>query len=406
MFSDSKRRFTAIIMFIFVFILCFTLAIIYFSTYSRIIKEDKDMLSNFAYYYEQNGLPESSSAKNDNAGFANDKELTGGFQTSTFYAVVYDKSGNVTESLNDRPMQYPDDELKDRAYDFLLSGKEFALSDTIAFYVTYSEDYTLVTMMDVTAVSAAISSLFRYMIFFGIVAIIILFVASTLLYGWVIKPLEKGYSMQKQFISDAGHELKTPISTINANAEILKRDMGENNWLDNIIFENNRMSVIVHQLLDLTRLESLRPVMQKTDLSRLVLACVLPFEAAAFEKNINLNYTVKKDIFFNADASYMEKLVSVLVDNAISHSPAGSAIEIELEEKQGKIYFSTSNASEEIDSDELINIFERFYRSDKSRSFASHYGLGLSIAKSIAVSHGGDISASYQNGRITFTVTL
>ena len=339
MFSDSKRRFTAIIMFIFVFILCFTLAIIYFSTYSRIIKEDKDMLSNFAYYYEQNGLPESSSAKNDNAGFANDKELTGGFQTSTFYAVVYDKSGNVTESLNDRPMQYPDDELKDRAYDFLLSGKEFALSDTLAFYVTYSEDYTLVTMMDVTAVSAAISSLFRYMIFFGIVAIIILFVASTLLYGWVIKPLEKGYSMQKQFISDAGHELKTPISTINANAEILKRDMGENNWLDNIIFENNRMSVIVHQLLDLTRLESLRPVMQKTDLSRLVLACVLPFEAAAFEKNINLNYTVKKDIFFNADASYMEKLVSVLVDNAISHSPAGSAIEIELEEKQGKIYF-------------------------------------------------------------------
>nr|MCR5785410.1 HAMP domain-containing histidine kinase [Eubacterium sp.] len=161
-----------------------------------------------------------------------------------------------------------------------------------------------------------------------------------------------------------------------------------------------------HQLLDLAKLEQTRPIMTEVDLSRLCMACTLPFEAAAFESEILFSYDIKDGIVVKGEASSLEKLISILIDNAISHSEKGTEVILKLEEHLGKAQFTISNSSDEISDEDLSNMFERFYKSDKSRSFTSHYGLGLSIAKSITNLHGGEISVSYSSGRIIFTVIL
>nr|MCR5784540.1 hypothetical protein [Eubacterium sp.] len=301
MFSNSRNRFAAIIVINFIIILGATLFIIYFTTYSKMIEEDKQMLSTFASFYDLNGLPDNNST-NGLPSDLEDEKLPEGidtsvssqsrFQTSTFYAVVFDTDLNVIESMNDNPVQYTDDDLISMANTYLSGNKSFGLAQNLAYMITKGDDYILVTMMDTTAVSSAIASLFKYMIIFGAIAIVVLLLTSTLLASWVMQPLKKGYEKQKRFVSDAGHELKTPISTIKANTELLQREIGENKWLKNIIYENGRMNEIVHQLLDLAKLEQTRPIMTEVDLSRLCMACTLPFEAAAFESEILFSYDI------------------------------------------------------------------------------------------------------------------
>lgn len=163
---------------------------------------------------------------------------------------------------------------------------------------------------------------------------------SVVLSGWVVKPMEKGYEKQKEFISDAGHELKTPISTIAANLELLKRETGENRWLDNIAYENERMSAI------------------------------LPFEAKAFEKGILLEYEIQEKLIAKGEKHQLEKLVSILVDNAISHGIAedgANIVKIAANGEKGEVHFIVSNRGKPISREERERLFDRFYREDKAR---------------------------------------
>ncbi|MCD7765289.1 MAG: hypothetical protein LUH53_02050 [Lachnospiraceae bacterium] len=174
---------------------------------------------------------------------------------STFYSVVFDADGSVLTVNNDDPSQLSDEALTDLARDFLDSGKSYGISHNMIYLVS-GEDYTLVSMMDNTLVGESIVTLLRYTVIFGAAAILVVLVLAILLSGWIIRPLEENYERQNQFISDAGHELKTPVSTISTNAELLRREIGENRWLENIRYENDRMTEIVRGLLDLLRAEN------------------------------------------------------------------------------------------------------------------------------------------------------
>jgi signal transduction histidine kinase len=268
--------------------------------------------------------------------------------------------------------------------------------------------YTLVAFMDNTIFEESISTLFEYTLVFGSVAIVIIFFISIYIARRIVKPLEESYKKQKQFISDAGHELKTPVSVVSTNAEMLSREIGENQWLSNIQYENNRMSVLIRQLMELVRTENVTPAMEWVNLSRIVIGEILPFESIAFEKGIELFYDgVASDVFVNGNGAQLGQIVTILLDNAIEYSCARGKICVSLVPKHNKVYLSVTNQGEEIPPEQQKHLFERFYRADFARNTEdNHYGLGLAIAKAIVIAHHGEISVSCKDGLVTFSVGL
>ncbi len=392
MTSKSRLRLIIIIMVFLIAIMFSTLAIIFGTTKAQTTRKSKEMLQTFADSYDTKGFPSAS---------------TSGFFVSTFYAVSFDANGNVDDILNDGPSGFSDEELAEYAKNLLNSGKDYGEGETVTYLITRGDDYILVTMMDTVLMDLTISYLIKNMIVFGLVSIVILTILAIILSGWVMKPVETAYEKQKQFMSDAGHELKTPISTISANVEILRREMDSNPWLQNINYENERMSTIVHQLLDLARLETVKQAMSEVNISELALANVMPFEAAAFERGIEFNYTIEENIVKTCDGPNMEKLISILTDNAISHCSVGGKVHISLSKDNEKISLTASNTGEEIPVSDREMIFERFYKSDQSRTADNdHYGLGLSIAKAIVTEHSGKICVDCNDGNVIFKVKL
>ena len=180
--------------------------------------------------------------------------------------------------------------------------------------------YNLVAFLDNTVMLENAGTLLNYTLIFGGVALVALFLLAMFLANWIVAPLEESYKRQKQFVADAGHELKTPVAVINANLELLAGETGENQWLSNIRYENERMSALISQLLDLARAENAKPPMGVVDFSRLVYGEALPFETYAYESGLKLEYDVSDDILVYGNSVQLKQLVCVLIDNAILFS--------------------------------------------------------------------------------------
>ena len=241
----------------------------------------------------------------------------------------------------------------------------------------------------------------------GVAALTVLLLISVFISNIIVKPLEENDLMQKQFVSDAGHELKTPISVISANSELLARQIGPNEWLDNIKYENERMGSLVIDLLDLSRAENPQSAMEPTDLSHLVLGELLAFESIAFENGMKIQSDIENCITVNSNRVQMSQLVHILLDNALRHSSGGSEIEVELKKHNRHAVLDVTNSGKAIPPDKMEHLFERFYRLDESRcGDGNHYGLGLAIAKAIVNRHGGTITVDCKDEKITFTVNL
>lgn len=212
---------------------------------------------------------------------------------------------------------------------------------------------------------------------------------------------------QKQFVSDAGHELKTPVAVVNANLELLSREIGENQWLSNIQYENERMSALIIQLLELSKAENFTPQMELLDLSRLVCGETLPFETVAYENGLLLNSSIAEGIRAEGNSIQLKQLVSILLDNAVRHSSSGEEVQILLKKEKSHAVLSVVNSGEEIPPEQQKHLFERFYRTDTARTGEDgHYGLGLAIARAIAESNKGSIAVRCHDGKVEFIVKL
>jgi len=261
--------------------------------------------------------------------------------------------------------------------------------------------------MDNTIMQQSMTTLFRYTIVFESIMIIALFFVAVCLANKIVKPLEESYQRQKQFVSDAGHELKTPISIVSANAELLAREIGDNVWLANIQYENKKMGNLVTQLLELARTENVAVQTEVLDFSRLVGGEALPFESVAFEQELILNCNITDKIFVEGNSSQLKQIVSILLDNAICHSQKGKEISLELKKEHGFARLAVINDGMEILPEQKVELFERFYRNDTVRNTEDgHYGLGLAIAKAIVNTHKGKINVFCYDGRIEFAVHI
>jgi len=236
---------------------------------------------------------------------------------------------------------------------------------------------------------------------------IISFIVSNILTKWITKPVVESFEREKKFIADASHELKTPIAIVMASADAYSED-NDKKWLDNIKYETDRMSKLVKELLDLSQLENNIKEFkkEKLNLSKLVESSLLPYESLFFEHKLKFNYDIKENIYLEVNEEKIKELISILIDNAIKYSSDKGKVNVTLYQDKN-IYLKVSNKGEEIKEEDREKIFDRFYKSDKSRNRKSdNYGLGLSIAKKIVEMHDGEISVDCNKGITTFTVKL
>ena len=226
---------------------------------------------------------------------------------------------------------------------------------------------------------------------------------------YIIKPVEEAFTKQKQFISDASHELKTPIAVISANAELLSGEIGENKWLSYIQSESERMNKLVTSLLTLTRIEmqSEKPQLTRFDICNAVMQVTMPFESVAFESGISLECELTEQIFINGNEQQLKQVVAILTDNAIKHCFYGGRVLVNVWLYKNKCHITVSNTGEPIPEELKEKIFERFFRSDESRHREENrYGLGLAIAKQIVDNHNGTISVNCEAGYTTFEILI
>lgn len=388
-----------------------TLGVIYASSYFEMTKQNKQMLMTHAQMYS---LPQESSnfspERPSPDGFHSFKPdfdpQSPKFRLSTFYSVAIDYDGKVLETKNEPPVLHSDQDLESIASSVIKDGKNYGAKNNLTFYTLDKGGYNLVAFMDNTVINEGAVTLLRFTLIFGALALVLFFFLSVLLARKIVDPLEKSYQKQKQFISDAGHELKTPVSVVSANAELLAREIGDNKWLSNIQYENERMTKLVTELLDLARNENAPIASQRLNLSRLVAGEVLPFESVAFEKNLTLISDIEENVFVVGDMDRLGQIVSILLDNAIEHTKDGE-IKIVLTKEHGFAKLSVTNKGEEIPNSHRERIFERFYRVDSARSGeGNHYGLGLAIAKAIVTAHKGSICVNCKCGTVEFAATF
>jgi signal transduction histidine kinase len=226
-----------------------------------------------------------------------------------------------------------------------------------------------------------------------------------------IKPIKESYYKQKQFISDASHELKTPLAVIHTNVDVLLTNTDEQNkkWLEYIKSEVERMGHLTNDLLYLTQMDGAEDhQMMKTtfNISERLEHILLGLEVVAFEKNISLIYDIAPDIEMHGNAEQVSQVMMILLDNAIKYTQTGGDISILLSKSTHHINLSVTNSGDGISEEDLPYVFDRFYRADKVRSRESgSYGLGLSIAKTIVEQHNGKITCESKVGDQTnFTV--
>ena len=247
----------------------------------------------------------------------------------------------------------------------------------------------------------------------GLVALAALAVLAGLSYclaGLVVGPVKRAWQEQKQFVSDASHELKTPLTVILSSSELAAEEQDvqrTKQYVEGIHAESLRMKALVEDMLTLARTESgTRPETEAVDLSDTVLESVLAFEPVAFESGRELVYDIQPELTVMGSGVQLRRLTDILLDNAVKYAAEGTPIRLLLRQEGRCAALRVENRGETIPAEKLRRIFDRFYRADESRSGGEGFGLGLAIAQSIAQSHGGSIGCASEEGVTRFTVTL
>ena len=240
----------------------------------------------------------------------------------------------------------------------------------------------------------------------GCAALVLLLVF--LLSRKAVKPIAESYEKQKQFVTDANHELKTPLTLILANLDIAEAELGKNEWLDDIRSEGNRMTELVNQLVALSRMDEEGQPLDITEVAfgALVLDTVFEFEPLAKDRGKVLSSSIDKEATCLGSEALLHRLIGILVDNAIKYCDQGGEINIMLRRGR-RVVLTVENTYAAVGETELSRLFDRFYRADKARRFQGGYGIGLSLAKTIVEQHKGEITAYKKDDtHIGFKVVL
>lgn len=292
-------------------------------------------------------------------------------------------------------------------------GRGSLISMNLSYRSVSTPQGTLITFVSREHLNSRMADAISQAMFAELISILLFLYISKRLADIAIAPVEEAWLQQKQFIADASHDLKTPLTVILANNNILAAHRDETvdsqmKWIESTSEEAGRMSDLINKMLELAKNEAAHEDLKlgEINLSELVENSILQFEVVAFERNISIESGIQPGIIARTHAPTFAKVLEILFDNAIKYSDEGGTISIALYQSSKKIHFTINNKGEYIRAEDLPHIFERFYRTNKEREVGGH-GLGLSLAKKKCDLLGAKISVgSNPDDGTTFTITL
>ena len=411
MYKRLRRRIVAAMTLSLLTLFIGTLAVIFLTSYHDTLTTDRDMMALYAQAYWENGNPSSAFDPPPSVpdGQPPQENMPSG-SGSQFYSVEIDEAGKLI-AINNEPRRsgLDDEAMTDMARELAALSRPDGVWEAWVYHVETRDARTLVVLLDNTLVSESVSTLFKNAVRYGIVMVLALLLLSLWSARRMVRPLEENDARQRRFIADASHELKTPVAVIDTNAVLLRRDVGDNRWLDNIEAENRRMGTLVGQMLTLSRLEKPAIAHEAQDLSRIVEGAVLAFEGVGYEKGHALETDIAESVTVEGDGEQLKSLLSILLDNAVEYALEDAPVHIQLKKAHGRAALRVSNPSAEMTDEQTARLFDRFYRVDEARNGGTakqHYGLGLSIAGKIVEAHRGSIRAEYANGCFAVDVSF
>ena len=263
--------------------------------------------------------------------------------------------------------------------------------------------------LDITAERTTLNGLIRTCVIIGIGSLILFFGLTLLLARWSVRPVENAWNQQKQFIADASHELKTPLAVILTNAEFITEEgyspEEQQQFSRNILTMSRQMKNLVENLLELARLDNVKPEFCPVELSQLAENVLLPFEPVFFEEALMLESHILPGLWVKGSAPHLQQLIEIFLDNARKYASPGT-VKVSLDKAGYHALLQVENQGTPLTTEEAKNIFRRFYRVDASRKRDGSYGLGLSIAQTITHQHGGKIWAEGTSTGNRFCVLL
>lgn len=331
------------------------------------------------------------------------------YETRYFTAAVRE-NGTPERIDTGRIAAISSDDALEMAKSVIAAGQTRGYTGSYKYLVKKTDTGSLCIFIDRTR---ALRSVYEFMMISILVACgaaAAVFVLIVIFSGIVTKPVAESYEKQKKFITNAGHELKTPLAVINSCTEVIEMEQGESKWTKGITTQTERLSVLTNELVQLARMDegSAKLTFESFTLSETVAEILDPFSLMAEHKGISFSTDIQPDITFKGDRSMTAKLCSIMADNAVKYTPENGYIRFTLTKKGKRITLSSENTADGIEKGAHPELFDRFRRGDASHnSDTPGYGIGLSMAQSIAAAHGGRIEAYSKDGKsLTVAVHL
>lgn len=328
-----------------------------------------------------------------------------------FFYVDLEADGTLAAVHLDRIAAIDANTAEDCALTVLQSGKTSGFYRDYRFLVQNLDGQTRITFLDCSRSLFSCRNFYRTSIFVSFLGMAAVLLLILLFSRRFVRPVAESYEKQKQFITDAGHEIKTPLAIINADADVLELEAGsENEWISDIKKQTKRLAGLTDDLISLSRMEEIRDPLHPVtvEFSAVTEETVQSFLAMAIAQKKDFKTEIAPNLLVNGDERTLRRLLSILLDNACKYCPEGGTIHLILDRHGRNLRLRLTNTAESVSPEELPRLFDRFYRTDRSRNSATGgYGIGLSIAGTIVASHHGKIQATTADGKsLTMTVFL
>ncbi len=418
MISRLRRRFLAIAMLSVFLVLGTLIGTINVISFNGLVKDADATIENIIQHNGTLPLTDKTSAplvvdteennrnprhknRTDPFGFGDRRDMMEEmpFQTR-FFTVSYDVTGNVIAYNLDRIAldEARAGELAETVYD---SHKTKGFLSGYRYAVDADESITLLVFLNVQRELSTFQSFLYSSLLISLIGIVAVFVLIMLLSERIVRPIAQSYEKQKRFITDAGHELKTPITIINADVDVLEMENESSEWLSDIRTQATRLSALTNELIYLSRMEEDTPRVQMTafPLSDVAEKIASSFAAVAKATDKQLSIEIQPMLSIKGDQKSIEKLISILLDNALKYTPGGGSIRFRLQKVTNRIQLVVFNSTDNVKKGNCDHYFDRFYRADSSRnSEQGGFGLGLAVARAVAEAHKGKIRAFSEDG--------
>lgn len=326
-----------------------------------------------------------------------------------YYIIEADAYGITVSTKHMRFLQEDEELVAALAAQIIQSGELDGKAGSYRFRASYQENRSRVVLVDQTMQVAALYSVIRTGVAVGAACLIVLFIILQPVAGYVVDEWMRRNEQQKQFITNAGHELKTPVAIIMSNTDALELMEGESKYSRNIHQQTVRLDRLIRQLLMIARVDELRfrEQMKKLDFSSLVEECLPAYDTPVAERGMVLEKQIEASLFLRGHRESMRQMIELLLDNALQHGDENGCIRLELFRTNHQLHLIITNPVEKLPDCDPVQLFERFYRADKAhtQSHAAGCGIGLSAAQTIAHLHRGSIAITYPEEK-TFRVTV